>query len=750
MQKKKDLFEQFIRQIPITADLYPIIRLIFPESDSTRGAYGLKEHSIGRIFADLLILPPHEKERLMNWKDPNLQAKHNCTVGDFPSVLLSVIEPRMSTNPSVKLTIGDVNKWLTDLYTSVDTDVRKDLFRDLIYRAKPLEVKWIIKIILKDMKIGVGIESILRHLHPNAVQLYHISNSIQHVLSTISHSPTDAPSEPAPTTIYFQPIKPMLSERVNPGDIPERFSHVRGDVFLEPKIDGERMLVHVDKRRGAVCILSRNGVNFTKKYGDRQLSPLILVAFKGLGAVFDGEMVAWDAQRGRIHPFGSNRHVGEAAGAAADSQPPDNDDEVGVSADGNMFYIIFDLIFYVDIDGNEHDLRNTALEDRRELLERILLPMEHRIEIIKSKRVPAGVDAVKEFLRQALDRREEGIVVKRANSVYKLNIRGMGWYKVKADYDNTFSDTLDLVVLGGYYSESSTGSEAHPLDAVTSFLVGVPKTTESPDGSKKTEFKTVTKVGTGLTQTQFVYLRNQLKNAVIPISPTGLPDWFGDWKPSKPNRPDVLFSPWLSASSVVLEVRAGEITSTNDFSSGYQLRFPRIVKPRTDKDWTDATTFDDLRQIATTDTDKDRVFIQDLSRFERGVGYVPKSPKEPKRRKLETVILGADALNGAVDEGRRGGGILEGVEVFVVNGSECAEIAKRLGATVAHMYRRDVTQYVIAERDDMKAKNIADFEHVPILNQTWLGDCETEGRLVEVNDSHVLRPAGDREEGNLF
>jgi DNA ligase-4 len=348
----------------------------------------------------------------------------------------------MSSRLSAKLTIGEVNSFLTDLYTSVDAEVRKWMFRDLIYRASPLEIKWIIKIILKDMKIGVGVESILRHLHPNAIQLYHISNSLQHVLNSISGGNGSSPGSPSgQTSIYFQPIKPMLSERVNPGDIPEKFSRMHGSMLLEPKIDGERMLVHVDKRKGSVVIYSRNGVNFTKKYGDNQLSPIIFESFKGLGAVFDGEMVAWDPHRGRIHAFGTNREIASGAtDAAINAETQQNDDDgdiIGTNGDGNLFYIIFDLIYYVDIDGELHDLRNTPLEDRRDLLDRVLLPVPHRVEVIKTQRCSGEslVDDIKEFLKKALEKREEGVVVKRANSEYKLNIRGMGWYKIKAEFD---------------------------------------------------------------------------------------------------------------------------------------------------------------------------------------------------------------------------------------------------------------------------------------------------------------------------
>jgi DNA ligase-4 len=313
-----------------------------------------------------------------------------------------------------------------------------------------------------------------------------------------------------------------------------------------------------------------------------------------------------------------------------------------VSGDGsNLFYIVFDLIFFVDIDNNAFDLRRTELKDRKDLLSRIILPVEHRVETIHSKYIAEpSVDDVKEFLKQALDRKQEGIIVKRANSHYQLNVRGQGWYKVKADYDSTFTDTLDLVVLGCYFSESISDSviSTNPIDAITSFLVGVPKT--SPEGT--TEFRTVTKVSTGLTRTQLVFLRNQLRNAVVPVPAGQLPNWLGEWKPAKADRPDVFVDPFNKESCVVLEVNAGEILQSGEFSSGFQLRFPRIVRPRADKDWADATSFDDLRNMATADRDHDRVFIQNLSKFERGY-EAARSPKEPKKRKKEVIIIQPNA-----------------------------------------------------------------------------------------------------------
>jgi DNA ligase-4 len=40
---------------------------------------------------------------------------------------------------------------------------------------------------------------------------------------------------------------------------------------------------------------------------------------------------------------------------------------------------------------------------------------------------------------------------------YKVNERGFPWVKVKADYLDGFTDTLDLIIIGGYYTEGHQG-----------------------------------------------------------------------------------------------------------------------------------------------------------------------------------------------------------------------------------------------------------------------------------------------------
>ena len=66
-------------------------------------------------------------------------------------------------------------------------------------------------------------------------------------------------------------------------------------------------------------------------------------------------------------------------------------------------------------------------------------------------------------------------MLKDPNSLYVPKERGNSWTKLKGDYVDGLTDTLDLIILGGYYGDSSArhGHTMHWTDQITSFLLGV-------------------------------------------------------------------------------------------------------------------------------------------------------------------------------------------------------------------------------------------------------------------------------------
>ena len=171
------------------------------------------------------------------------------------------------------------------------------------------------------------------------------------------------------------------------------------------------------------------------------------------------------------------------------------------------------------------------------------------------------------MIRQGL----EGVVAKRPDAPYRAGARSYDWVKLKRAYQSTLRDTVDLVIVG--YLK---GRGKRATFGIGSLLAAV----YDPKGDR---YRTVAKIGSGLTDAAWKTLRTQLDRNTTKTKPTNVDSLI---------TPDVWVTP-----KVVLEVLADEISRSPrhtagrvDGHPGYALRFPRVVGPRTDKAPSDATT----------------------------------------------------------------------------------------------------------------------------------------------------------------
>ena len=92
------------------------------------------------------------------------------------------------------------------------------------------------------------------------------------------------------------------------------------------------------------------------------------------------------------------------------------------------------------------------LSDRKTVLSRVVKEVPNTLEIVLGKEC-SSVDEVFEEFNQSIFRDEEGIIIKKLDSSYKLNERAASWIKLKGEYIDSLGDTLDLVIIGGYFGE---------------------------------------------------------------------------------------------------------------------------------------------------------------------------------------------------------------------------------------------------------------------------------------------------------
>jgi len=203
---------------------------------------------------------------------------------------------------------------------------------------------------------------------------------------------------------------------------------------------------------------------------------------------------------------------------------------------------LFDLIY---LDGKS--IIDRPLRDRRALLETIADPSMLAKQVLSN-----SSEVAEEIYRQALDAGHEGLMLKNPSSVYAPGKRGKNWLKIKP-----VMETLDLVVIGAKWGEGRRAS------LLGSYRLGClePETGMLLD---------VGWVATGLTDEALSDLTEVFKGLIVVERGMEL-----ELKPA-----------------VIFEVAYEEIQKSPNYSSGYALRFPRLVAVRDDKSIEEADTIE--------------------------------------------------------------------------------------------------------------------------------------------------------------
>jgi|LauGreDrversion4_2_1035121.scaffolds.fasta_scaffold240809_2 DNA ligase-4 len=161
---------------------------------------------------------------------------------------------------------------------------------------------------------------------------------------------------------------------------------------------------------------------------------------------------------------------------------------------------------------------------------------------------------------EALSKNEEGIIIKKKDSIYKPDERCNDWVKMKCDYIDTLNDSLDLLILGGYYGEGKrriqSGTCNNFNDHISSFLIGVVKSIDLIN-PKNSVILPISKVGTGYSIEELEMLRQKLKNSWKKYDPRMPAKLFGNWNPAISERPDVYIED--PSTSLIFEVKAAEL-----------------------------------------------------------------------------------------------------------------------------------------------------------------------------------------------
>jgi DNA ligase-1 len=399
----------------------------------------------------------------------------------------------------------------------------------LLRVSTPLEAKYIVRLLLGDLKLGYYASTIMRaaaKAYQVPVELIQSACAIMGLAEGISLASEGLLKLAEVKMRPGQFIKPQLAHLYEP-------DKVVYPVRAEYKIDGSRLQVH--KWGTQIWLFSRRGVEKSQT-----LPEIVEIAksFRAQSCIVDGEVFAVD-QDGRPLPF----QVMLERTVPRELAPEELAERM---ARVRIAYRAFDILFL-----NGKELIGLPLSERRKYL----------LEVVPPEYLAEGVECQNEvelmrFYDEALKKGFEGIVVKNLNSRYEIGQRTYTWLKLKPE-----RDTIDCTIVKALYGKGKRAG------LYSSFLLAV----RDP---KERKLYTIGKVSN---------LPEQTMDALATIIERTKTDADDEGVFVKP--------------TVVVEVTYQEIQETDEYTSGYALRVPKIVRFRTDKTVEEIDTVEKLKKL---------------------------------------------------------------------------------------------------------------------------------------------------------
>ncbi len=384
------------------------------------------------------------------------------------------VEELLSKKSQISLSSQDLD--IVDVYnkliaiaarggaTSQKEKVR--MVKQLLGDASPLEGRYLTRIMLEELRIGVG-EGTVRDAIAKAfsVKPALVDHAMQafNDLGEVARLAKLGPAALQDVHItLFHPVRMMLAQQGTIAGMVED----HGDVAAEFKYDGSRFQFH--KEGGRAMMYSRRLEDVSAALPD---VIALLQSATTHDLILDGEVIA--IKDGKPMPFQSvlrrfrRRH--NVAGAQEEIR---------------MEPIVFDILY---LDGRT--LIDLPFIERRKIL------MEVVTQYLAPQVVSANTQVIEQTYHEALAAGHEGIMLKVPGSPYTPGQRGKNWIKIKPEVD-----TLDLAVIGAEWGE---GKRAHVFG---SFLVAC---------QDQGKLIPLSRVATGFSDEQLGEVYDLLKDTII-------------------------------------------------------------------------------------------------------------------------------------------------------------------------------------------------------------------------------------------
>ncbi len=567
--EKRALMAAYLHPLPVPeaglAALY-LAGVAFPETDS-------RDLNVGGALLSKVLA------KLSGASQPAMHAAY-LRHGDLGGAAQDLLAAR---NVPATLRLADVAEAFAAIAAVGKPAGRQQIILTLLGRATPLEAKYLIKIILGDMRTGIKVSLVeeaiaaaytapigevrrARMLNGNLPQVLELAATgrlaeaqmkLFHPLGFILASPVETVEEA---------LKRFSTEVAEEG--------LEGPVIkeaqLEDKYDGIRAQIHcgAPEHPGRVALFSRSRDDMTASF------PELVEAFAGFDEplILDGEILAWNPETGRALPFSSlQARLGRKRVTT----------EMRTSIP--VVFMAFDVLYTGGVMTME-----APLQERRCMLEELVEREQPRTRVsshltasepqgeLLFDAVPPGwarlvlapaiqLESVAQLEQAYVDARargNEGVMLKARHSTYQPGRRGLAWLKLKRELA-----TLDVVVTAAEYGH---GRRAGWLSDYT-FAVR--------DGDV---LRNVGKAYSGVTDAEIARLTQFFLEHTL--------EDYGNIRAVEP--------------LIVFEVAFNNVMRSDRHDSGFALRFPRILRIRDDKPVSEIDTLERVAEIYQSQPDK--------------------------------------------------------------------------------------------------------------------------------------------------
>ncbi len=452
-------------------------------------------------------------------------------------------------------------------------EIKVSLLSQLIRQLDPLSGRYLVRLPTGIIRLGFSDMTILdayswmlkgdKSLRTVIETAYHVRPDLGFIGKTLKEKGINGLKKIEPKV--FTPIIMMKAERMSSA---AAIIKQIGKCLVEPKFDGFRLQVHYlgSDPKGTdptgtdlpkVKLFSRSLEDVTFMYPDIAAGAKREIKAKEL--IIEGEAIGYNPKTGEFLPFQETvqRKRKYDIGKKAIEVP--------------LKLFAFELLYL-----NGKNFIKLPFIERRRTLEQVtiknkdiskqIIVVDHQEEVDKENRL-------EEIFDQAIDKKLEGVIAKKIDGIYQPGARGWNWIKYKRSYSSKIDDTIDCLVMGYDY-----GKGKRTDFGMGAFLVGV-------YDNNKDKFVTVAKIGTGLTDDEWRFLKIKSQISKIKDKPI---NYFVD----KAMNCDVWILP-----AIVVEIRADEITRSPTHTAGLALRFPRLEKFRDDKSPQEVTLLNELEKM---------------------------------------------------------------------------------------------------------------------------------------------------------